>query len=100
MATNSLGALEIMPPELIFRILDFMHPHQYSGLPCTCTRALELVNRKLEVAEHCYTTITAWKSATAPYVNMQNITFPPGVCGWEGDSGCYAVDLDSDDPDL
>ena len=95
-----LGALEILPTELIFRNLDIMHPHQYSGFPCTSTRALVLVNRKLEVAEHCYTTLTSWTSATAPHVNMQRITLPPGECRWEGLAVCYGVDPDFNDPDL
>jgi hypothetical protein len=95
--TSPLGTLEILPPELIFRILDFMHPHEYSSFPCTCRRDLSLVNRKLQVAEYCYTTLTSWKSATAPYVNMQNITLPPWEIGWENMSGCYAYNGEDDD---
>jgi hypothetical protein len=51
MELSPLGALGILPTELIFRILNFMHPHRYSGFPCTCKRALALVNRKLGVGE-------------------------------------------------
>lgn len=94
---NPLGTLGILPPELIFRILDFMLPHQYSGFPCTCRRAVSLVNRKLEVAEHCYTTLTSYKSATAPYVNMQNITLPSREIGWENVAICYGPDPDFED---
>lgn len=100
-SSSLLGALEVLPTELIFRILDFfMHPHQYSGFLCICQRALVLVNRILEVSEHWYTTPTSWQSATAPCVNMQRITIPPGECMWEGRAVCYGVDSDSNDPDL
>ena len=98
--TSPLGTLEILPPELIFRILDLMHPHDYSGFPCTCRRALSLVNRKLQVAEYCYTTLTSWKSATAPYVNMQSITLPPWEIGWENVAICYGTDPDFEDQHL
>jgi hypothetical protein len=37
-----------LPPELIFQILDFMEPHEYSGFSCTCRHAVTLVNRKLD----------------------------------------------------
>jgi hypothetical protein len=99
-SSNPLGALGTLPTELLFRVLDFMHPHQYSGFPCTCTRALLLVNRKLEVAEYCYTTLTSCKSATAPYVDMQHITLPPWELGWDNVSICYGPPTDEDDEDL
>jgi len=47
MVSSSLG-LGSLPPELIFRILDFMEPHEYSGFSCTCRHAVTLVNRKLD----------------------------------------------------
>jgi hypothetical protein len=96
--SSSLGALEILPVELIFRILDFMDPRQYSGLPCTCQRALLIVNRKLEFEEACYTTLSFWKSATAPYVNR--ITLAPLECGWENVCICYGPDPNESDSDL
>ena len=40
--------LDILPPELIFSILDRMEPHEYSGFSCTCREAVTLVNRKLD----------------------------------------------------
>ena len=99
-STGPLGALGLLPPELIFRILDFMHPHQYSGLPCTCQRALALVNRKLEVGEYCVTSLTDWKSATAPYVDMQSLTIPPSEVVYPWDVAvCYGRH-DEDDDDL
>jgi hypothetical protein len=99
-SSSPLGALGTIPTELIFRILDFMHPHQYSGLPCTCQRALVLVNQKLEVGEYCFTSLTDWKSQTAPYVNMQSLTLPPSVVVFPWDVAvCYGVP-DEDDEDL
>jgi len=95
---SPLGALAILPTELIFRILDFMHPHQYSGLPCTCQRALALVNQKLEVGEYCFTSLTDWKSQTAPYVNMQSLTLAPSVVVSQWDVAvCYGVPGEDDD---
>jgi hypothetical protein len=95
---SSLGALDLLPLELIFRILDFMDPRQYSGLPCTCQRALLIVNRKLEFDEVDYTTLSFWKSATAPYVNR--ITLAPFECGWENVCICYGPDPNESDSDL
>jgi hypothetical protein len=40
--------LNSLPVELFFRILDFLKPHEYSGLSCTCRGAVALVNRKLD----------------------------------------------------
>jgi hypothetical protein len=79
-----------------------MHLHEYSGLPCTCQRALSLVNRKLEIPEYCYTFLTSWKSATAPYVNMQSIALYPvdDVLWSENVAVCYSVNPDFKDPDL
>lgn len=98
--STALGSLGILPPELLFRILDFMPPHRYSGLSCTCHRALALVNRKLIVGEYCVTSLTDWKSATAPYVNMQSLTIPPSevIYPWNV-AVCYGR-LDEDDDDL
>jgi hypothetical protein len=40
--------LNSLPTELIFRILDFIEPHEYSGFSCTCQEAVVIVNRKLD----------------------------------------------------
>jgi hypothetical protein len=95
--SSLLGTLETLPPELIFHILDFMLPHEFSGLPCTCRCALSLVNRKLKVREY-----KSWKSAEAPYVNMQSIALAPlnFVYGSKDISFNYSVGPDFDDPDL
>lgn len=37
---------DVVPSEIILRILDFMWPYDYSGFTCTCREALELVNAK------------------------------------------------------
>lgn len=97
--SSPLGALGVMPTELIFRILDFMHLYQYCGFPCTCQRALALVNQKLEVGEYCVTSLPDWKSATAPYVNMQSLTIPPSeiVYPWNVSACCGHPEEDDED---
>jgi hypothetical protein len=75
--------LDILPPEVIFRILDCMEPHEYSGFSCTCREAVTLVNRKLDnvrdqeelwfgldlnSSQALYAQIPHWKSRTARYV--------------------------------
>lgn len=44
-----LALLGTLPPELIFRILDFMDPYDMAGLSCACRSMLLLVNRKLDI---------------------------------------------------
>jgi hypothetical protein len=46
------STLRVLPQELIFQILEFMEPHEYSGFSCTCQCALSLVNRKLDTPEN------------------------------------------------
>ena len=75
--------LDMLPPELIFRILDCMEPHEYSGFSYTCREAIRLVNRKLDnvrdqeefwfeldlnSSQALYAQILNWKSRTAEYV--------------------------------
>jgi hypothetical protein len=95
--SSLLGTLGTLPPELIFHILDLMHPHEYSGLPRTCRCALSLVNRKLKVREY-----KSWKNAAAPHVKMQSITLAPLNFVYESKdiSFNYSVGPDFDDPDL
>ena len=45
MDSSPLATLSL---ELIFRILDFLEPHKYSGFSCTCRRAVIIVNKKLD----------------------------------------------------
>jgi hypothetical protein len=75
--------LDILPPELIFKILDCMDLHEYSGFSCLCREAVTLVNRKLDnvrdqeelwfgldlnSSQALYAQIPHWKSRTARYV--------------------------------
>jgi hypothetical protein len=81
--------LRSLPTELIFRILDFLRPHEYSGFSCTCRYAVTLVNRKIDNPEDqqelyswlaefyvddsqaLRTHLPPWKSRTAPYVSKE-----------------------------
>lgn len=48
MGSSPLG---VLPPELVYHVLDFMYPHEYSGLPCTCQGMLSIVNQKLDTPQ-------------------------------------------------
>jgi len=110
--------LNVLPPELIFRILDFLEPHEYSGLSCTCRGAVAIVNRKLDKQElykgfgwlidgntALHTQLPPRKSRTARYVDkrrrrQQDLAhleaariYGPSCFGWH-------LDSDGDDPDL
>ena len=43
---------DTLPVEIMYIILDFMTVREYSGLPCTCRHALELVNSKVNQEFH------------------------------------------------
>lgn len=90
--------LKLLPPELMFQVLDLMYPHEYSAFPCTCQRALFLVNEKLEY-ESCVSTLTSWKCATAQFVYKQKLRFAPAE-GVKGASECYGGIDNFNDPDL
>jgi hypothetical protein len=47
-SVHGLKPIEILPIELFVRILDYLKPHEYLGLSCTCQHAVTLVNRKLD----------------------------------------------------
>jgi hypothetical protein len=82
MDASPLGYLGCLPTELIFRILDCMDPREYSGLSCTCQRALALTNQKLdtpEAMEGIWRTTYNWKSRTGELVTMRGITFAPAT---------------------
>jgi hypothetical protein len=104
-----LSPLRSLPPELIFRILDFLDPLEYTGFPCTCQRALSLVNRMLDTPEdRSFTALDEdRRSRTAAFVEAERIfrdgNFPTAESGWEGLSDCADVcyfDESVDDPDL
>jgi hypothetical protein len=102
MESSPLGAL---PPKLIFRILDFMEPHEYSGLSCTCRRALALTNQMLDIPEYMrgvYTTLVDWRSCTALFVNMRGLRHPPATAieGWMMSGDSDSLLMFEDDPDL
>jgi hypothetical protein len=83
------GLLDILPLELIFRILDFMEPHKYSGFSCTSRHAVTIVNEKLDnpkdkqelyswlvrwyldESQAIRTQISPYKSLTARYVEKE-----------------------------
>jgi hypothetical protein len=64
--------IKILPLELIFLILDFMTPDEYSGFTCTCRDALALVNRKPVASEPCYRYgLIPWTSRTGDYIRIK-----------------------------
>jgi hypothetical protein len=116
------GSLNVLPPELIFRILDILAPHEYSGLSCTCRGAVAIVDRKLDNSRDkqelykgfgwlidgntaLHTQLPPWKSRTARYVDKRRRRqrdfadlefariYGPPCFGWH-------LDSDGDDPDL
>jgi hypothetical protein len=64
--------LKVFPLEIIFLVLDFMTPDEYSGFTCTCRDALSMVNQKLETSELCrYYGLIPWTSRTGDYIRIQ-----------------------------
>lgn len=49
--STRLNPLTSLPYELIYRILSFMQPEQYTGLACSCRLALQLTNSQVEVEQ-------------------------------------------------
>jgi hypothetical protein len=67
--TMESSPLRVLPQELIFQVLEFMEPHEYSGFSCTCQRALSLVNRKLDTPENRRLDLREFnRSCTAAFV--------------------------------
>jgi hypothetical protein len=90
-----------LPPELIFRILDFLHPGDYSGFSCTCKRALSLVNQALDVPQYrSLTKLENRRSRTAAFVEINRRCLNgelPSVASWEeGAGGYYGYDGSED----
>lgn len=95
MDSSPLGAL---PPELVFLILDFMQPHEYSGLPCTCHGMLSIVNQKLDTPQsRDFASRNPYVSRTAAFVKAEHQVIIWGTvpedcgCSWippveDGDS--------------
>jgi hypothetical protein len=80
--------LATLPVELIFRILDFLSPTEYTGFSCTCRHAVTLVNSKLDNAEDdfffwfglslsdsqaLFAQFPSWKSRTARWVGRKKV---------------------------
>jgi hypothetical protein len=88
--------LGILPPELIFRILDFLDPLEYTGFPCTCQYALALVNKMLDTPEgRGFTAIDKnRKSRTAAFVEAKRLSLDGSFAmmkNWQGGpSDCSA----------
>lgn len=99
--------LSPLPLELLFYILSFLEPHEYSGLPCTCRHALSLVNKTLDTADTRYPISPkheTYESRTAIYVKLhrkwleQLASCQAAMELYE--SHCNRPDYDKDDPDL
>ena len=93
--------LRILPPELILRIPDYLHPCDYSGFSCTCKRALSLANRNLDAPQHRgLTSLENRTSRTAVFVEINRRCLNgelPSVVDWEqGSSGYYGYDGSED----
>jgi hypothetical protein len=67
--------LKILSLEILFLVLDFMDPDEYSGFTRTCRHALSLVNQKLVTSEPCYLYgLMPWTSRTGDYIRIQRRT--------------------------
>lgn len=96
-----------LPLELLFYILSFLEPHEYSGLPCTCQHALSFVNKKLDTAETRHSNafpIGTYKSRTAIYVKLHRKWLEELASCQAAmelyESHCNRPDYDEDDLDL
>lgn len=95
MESSPLGTI---PPELIFPILDFMEPHEFSGLSCTCQRALWLVNQYLKPYEFGGPKILGDSKSRTAYFVRENRGW---LSGAYRESDCAAVQYyDPSDDDL
>lgn len=64
--------LAALPPELLYRILDFMDPCEYSGLSCACQSMLSIANQKLSTPEnHRIGPPGSYISRTAAFVQLR-----------------------------
>jgi hypothetical protein len=82
--------LGVLPPELIYHVLDFVQPHEYSGLPCTCQGMLLIVNRKLDTPQsRDFASRNPYVSRTAAFVKAEH----QGIIWGElpKDVGCYWI---------
>jgi hypothetical protein len=64
--------LAALPPELLYRILDFMDPCEDSGLSCACQSMLSIANQKLSTPEnHRIGPPGSYISRTAAFVQLR-----------------------------
>jgi hypothetical protein len=93
--------LKIFPLEILFLILDFMTPDEYSGFTCTCRDALALVNQKLVASKPCYPYgLMPWTSRTGDYIRIQR-SIREMLQEFEMSASCAGYhDLDESDSDL
>jgi hypothetical protein len=93
--------LRILPSELIFEVLDFIRPHELSGLSCTCQRALWLVNLYLDTYKFGGYQILflGIRSRTAYFVKENRAWLSGGAYAAYQviESGCAAYDPSEDE---
>ena len=96
--------LSVLPQELIIEILEFMDPHEYSGLSCTCRFALSLVNEKLDTPEgRRFGFPDNHLSRTAAFVAQHRLWIAKLLeenGWWSGCSRAAEVERFGNDPDL
>jgi hypothetical protein len=89
--------LGTLPPELIFRILDFMNPYDMAGFSCACRRTLLLFNRKLDTEGRELDPLRTYISRTSAFnefrrTNLERLLAENGTT-----SGCFDPGSFSDD---
>jgi hypothetical protein len=92
--------LRILPSELIFEVLDFIRPHELSGLSCTCQRALWLVNLYLDPYKFGgYQILFLGIRSRTAYFVKENRARPSGAYAAYQviESGCAAYDPSEDE---
>jgi hypothetical protein len=110
---NQQNIFNVLPPEVISHTLSFMDPLDYTGLPCTCRRALEIVNAtvlaQLGTCQHTFELNNATLSAQLG-VPAETLRGPEiSMTGWRlrlyrhheyemlQTATCYGPDSDDDD---
>ena len=96
MATGQANAniFHVLPPEIIYKILDDMWPDEYSGFSCTCRCALGLANAKFKNTPD---DVSGNRDSTMSLTGAFVRGFREYKERWQSSGGCYTVD---DDPDL
>lgn len=93
--------LKVLPPELIFLILDFMDPHEMTDLSCACRRTLLLVNQKLDTTGCQLDPLELYISRTGAFNEFRRVTLERLLAKNGTTSGCFDPGSFSDnDSDL